>query len=135
MRSVLYPLLICFALSGCATATRTHSDPARATGLPRVSLAANLGIENEGDLSKLYDSLSSAGLQCGLRAMSLNTEQIVVEREEFCRAKLLATRIIIRDRLTVRIYPSSDFGKSPSNSLLEVWEKGQKVREIGRAHV
>jgi hypothetical protein len=64
-----------------------------------------------------------------MRAMSLNAEQIVVERQDFERAKTVVQDIIVRDRLTVRVYKSRDFDKTPTISLLEVWEKGQKVRE------
>ena len=60
--------------------------------------------------------------------MSLNAEQLVVERGNFYQAKALVTRIIIRDRLTVRVYESADFDKTPASSQLEVWEKGKKIR-------
>jgi hypothetical protein len=61
--------------------------------------------------------------------MSCNAEQIVVERADFARAKAVVTGIIIRDKLTVRVYTSPDFDKVPASSPLEVWEGGQKVRE------
>jgi len=64
-----------------------------------------------------------------MRAMSLNAEQIVVEVADFDRAKAVVTDIIVRDKLTVRVYRSADFAKSPATSLLEVWEQGQKTRE------
>ncbi len=61
--------------------------------------------------------------------MSLNAEQIVVEVADFDRAKTAVTEIIVRDKLTVRVYKSADFAKSPATSLLEVWENGQKTRD------
>lgn len=60
------------------------------------------------------------GLRCGMRAMSLNAEQIVVEVADFHRAKTSAAEIIVRDKLSVRIYMSADFVKSPATSPLEV---------------
>jgi len=96
---------------------------------PYVNIAVNLGIKHDRDLWKLYDSLASTGIRCGMRAMSLNAEQIVVELVDFERAQIVVREIIIQDRLTVRVYKSADFAKSPATSLLEVWEKGQKIRE------
>jgi hypothetical protein len=64
-----------------------------------------------------------------MRAMSLNAEQIVVEVADFDKAKAVVRELIIRDKLTVRVYKSLDFAKSPASSLLEVWEYGQKTRE------
>ncbi len=61
--------------------------------------------------------------------MSLNAEQIVVELADFERAKIIAEGIVIRDKLTVRVYQSVDGAKSSANSVFDVWEKGQKVRE------
>jgi hypothetical protein len=94
-----------------------------------VDIAVNLGLEYDRDLWTLYDSLAAAGFRCGMRAMSLNAEQIVVEVADFDRAKAVVTDIVANDRLTVRLYKSADFAKSPATSLLEVWEQGQKIRE------
>ena len=55
--------------------------------------------------------------------MSLNAEQIVVHRADFERAKVIATEIVVRNSLTVRMW------KSRGSSELEVWERGQKVRD------
>jgi hypothetical protein len=96
---------------------------------PYVDIAVNLGLKYDRDLWRLYDSLVSKGIRCGMRAMSLNAEQIVVELADFERAQIVVREIIIQDRLTVRVYKSSDFAKSPATSLLEVWEKGQKIGE------
>jgi hypothetical protein len=85
-------------------------------------------MEHDQDLWKLYDSLAAAGFRCGVRAMSLNAEQVVVELADFDEAKHAITDIIARDKLTVRVYKSADFSKSPGTSLLEVWERGQKTR-------
>jgi hypothetical protein len=129
MKTLLSRVILCF-LVGCGTAEREEShDMAHRARPPVVDIAVNLGLTHEDDLRKLYDSLASEGVRCGMRAMSLDAEQIVVERADFERAKTIVTSIITRDRLTVRVYKSPDFEKSPANSLLEVWEKGHKVRE------
>lgn len=131
MKTLLFMLVLCFVV-GCGTAERNASalhDVAHRAQPPVVDIAVNLGFKHEGDLRKLYDSLASEGVRCGMRAMSLDAEQIVVERADFERAKAILTSIITRDRLTVRVYKSPDFEKSPADSLLEVWEKGRKVRE------
>ncbi len=54
---------------------------------------------------------------------------VVVERGDVNRASAVVRAIIPRDRLTVRVYKSPEFADSPSTSLLEVWENGQKIRE------
>lgn len=116
---------------GCGTTPHReqslHSE-ANTARPPYVDIAVNLGLRHTEDLHRLYDSLASAGVRCGLRAMSLNAEQIVVERADFERAKAIVTEIVVRDKLTVRVYESADFAKTPTTSLLQVWEQGQKVR-------
>jgi hypothetical protein len=77
----------------------------------------------------LYDALEASGIPCNRRAMSLNAEQIVVNRDDFERARAFLTGVVVKRSLTVRLYESPDFAKTPGTSLLEVWEKGQKVRE------
>lgn len=131
MKTLLSVACVCL-LVGCSTTERkkVHDEAHRARP-PVVDIAVNLGLKHEDDLRRLYDSLASEGVRCGMRAMSLDAEQIVVERADFERAKTIVTHIIIRDRLTVRVYKSPDFTESPSNTLLEVWEKGQKLREEG----
>jgi hypothetical protein len=117
---------------GCVNSARTEPslhDAAHQVRAPYVDVAVNLGLKYDHDLSSLYDSLAAAGFRCGMRAMSLNAEQIVVEVADFDRAKAAVTEIIVRDKLTVRVYQSADFAKSPATSLLEVWERGQKTRE------
>jgi len=130
---ILIPIAILSAfLSGCASkgpAAPSHHDMAYTARPPFADIAVNLGLKHDRDLLRLFDSLASTNVRCGMRAMSLNAEQIVVERRDFERAKVIVTEIIVRDRLTVRVYESAEFDKSPATSLLEVWEKGQKVRE------
>jgi hypothetical protein len=89
----------------------------------------NLGRKHAHDIDKLEEAMALAGMPCRVRAMSLNAEQLTVERSDFDRAKALATAIIIREALTVRVYKSPDFAKSPPDSKLEVWEKGKRLRE------
>lgn len=55
------------------------------------------------DQLRLYDSLAEAGVRCSMRAMSLNTEQIVVELADFERAKEAVIGIIVRDKVSVRV--------------------------------
>lgn len=129
--AIALPLVVAF-LAGCANSARTESslhDAAHQARAPYVNVAVNLGLKHDRDLWRLYDSLAVAGFRCGLRAMSLNAEQIVVEVADFDRAKTAVTEIIVRDKLTVRVYKSADFAKSPATSLLEVWENGQKTRD------
>lgn len=117
---------------GCASTDHPEfplHDTTRQARAPYVDVAVNLGLKNSHDLLRLYDSLASAGFRCGLRAMSLNAEQIVVEELDFARAKAAVTEIIVRDKLTVRVFTSVDFKKAPATSLLEVWEQGRKTRE------
>jgi len=131
MKSLFSLVLLCLS-AGCGTTERKEislHDMAHRARPPVADIAVNLGLKHEDDLRKLYDSLASEGVRCGMRAMSLDAEQIVVERGDFERAKAVVTSIIIRERLTVRVYKSPDFERSPANCLLEVWEKGQKARE------
>ena len=125
-------LILAAVLSGCGStppvAPSLHDRAHQARG-PSVDIAVNLGLKYDGDLLKLYDLLAAEGVRCGMRAMSANEEQIVVERQDFDRAKGIVTGIIVRENLTVRVYTSPDFDKMPATSRLEVWDKGQKVRE------
>jgi hypothetical protein len=113
-------------LSGCTTTTQSvhYPEPFK----DPVDIAVNLGLKYSRNIDKLERALVSEGIPCRRRAMSLNAEQIVVERGDFDRAKVLANLIIIRERLTVRIYTSPDSAKT-IGSKLEVWEKGKMVRE------
>jgi hypothetical protein len=132
MRTPFSALTLCILLAGCGTAAHKEAPQREISHRPQapvVDIAVNLGLQHEGDLRKLYHALASTGLPCGLRAMSLDAEQIVVERADFDRAKITITNAIFRDRLTVRVYESPDFDKFPSSSLLEVWENGHKIRE------
>jgi hypothetical protein len=104
-------------------------DKAHQPRTPYVDIAVNNGFERAHEVQSLYDSLASAGVRCGMRAMSCNAEQIVVERADFDRAKIIVTDIIIRDKLTVRVYTSPDPAKGLAFEIMEVWEQGQKVRE------
>ncbi len=131
MKTIICFTLLCLTFAACSTTERSVHDSAHAVRAPYVDLAANLGSQYESDLWKLYDSLALDGLRCGMRAMSLGTEQIVVERDDFDRAKTLATGIVVRDKLTLRIYKSVNFAQSPGASMLEIWKNGQKVREEG----
>ena len=124
--------LACVFVAGCASTAPSGPslhDKAHQAREPYVDVAANLNLKFEGDLFKLYDSLAAAGFRCGMRAMSVNTAQVVVELADFERAKTAVTEIIGRDKLTLRVYKSADFAKSPERSLLEVWDKGEKIRE------
>ncbi len=118
--------------AGCASsehiAGSLHDNKNQARD-PCVDVAVNLGLKHDQDLWMLYDSLAAMGFRCSMRAMSLNAEQIVVEVADFDRAKAAVIEIIVRDGLTVRVYTSADFIKSPATSLLEVWENGHKTRE------
>ena len=132
MKKSLSAVSLCFFLLGCRNTARKEvslHDTAHRARPPFVDIAVNLGLRHNDDLLKLYDSLASAGMRCGIRAMSLDAEQIVVEREDFDRAKAIVTSIVVRDHLTVRVYESPDFEKTPTSSLLEVWEEGKKVTE------
>ena len=129
---LLIPMAILSAFqAGCANTASTEQplhNMANSARPPYADIAVNTGLNHDRDLLKLYDSLASKGVRCGMREMSLNAEQIVVERANFDQSKAIVTEIIIRDELTVRVYKSANFTESPA-SLLEVWEKGQKVRE------
>ena len=132
MRHAIASAVLVALMFGCASpppAAPGLHDEAHQARPPYVDIAVNTGFERARDVESLYDSLASEGVRCGLRAMSCNAEQIVVERADFDRAKTIVTGIIIRDKLTVRVYTSPDFDKSPASSPLEVWVSGQKVRE------
>ena len=132
MKTSLSTVLLVLLSPGCGTTERTAQslhDAEHTARPPYDDIAVNLGQKRESDLFRLYDSLASHGVRCGMTASSLGAEQIVVERDDFDRAKGIITEIIVRDKLTVRVYESVDFDKSPANSLLEVWQDGQKVRE------
>lgn len=138
MRSGCIVVIFCLFLVACRTVTPPivehvqHLPEAektiRAQSMEFVNLAANLGLRHSKDLRNLFDALISAGVGCEITAMSLNTEQIVVGQADFECAKMLATWIIKRNRLTVRLYSSADFIQHPATSYLEVWLEGQKVR-------
>ncbi|MCX6922615.1 MAG: hypothetical protein NT154_05280 [Verrucomicrobia bacterium] len=100
-------------LCGCASKPRS----------PGVDLAVNLGIEEVRDVERLHDAIASAGIRCGMRAMSLNAEQIVVSPSDFEKARAFAVEFVARESLTVRLW------KWPHSPLLEVWEKGRMIRE------
>ena len=122
-------MIVTEVLLGCSSTAPSLHDKAHQAREPYVDIAVNLGLKHDGELWRLYDSLAAVGFRCGMRAMSLGAEQIVVELADFERAKAAAIEIIGGDKLTVRVYKSSDFAKSPATSLLEVWESGQKTRE------
>ena len=124
--SILLTLIVA-SLLGCTSPARTSPYPAPFKD--GVDIAVNVGMKYGQDIDKLEDAMTAAGIPCRPRAMSLNAQQIVVERENFDRAKIIVRDIIVRDKLTVRVYVSADFGKSPATSLIEVWEKGKKLRE------
>ena len=85
----------------------------------------DLGFERDRELEPIQNALISAGVPCGQGAMSCNEAPLVVNPEDFARARAIAIETVIRNSLTVRLY------KSPSgwSSLLEVWEEGRKTRE------
>jgi hypothetical protein len=112
IRTIITFFFLTAMLSGCVTAPSRDTD-----------LAVNLGLEYVRDNLRLQDLLASAGIDCGMRAMSPGAEQIVVHRADFERARVLAVDIVVRELLTVRLW------KSPGSSELEIWEKGQKVRD------
>ena len=124
MRYLLFILLLVGLLFGCASGPSSSREPAAylpvGTG---TDLAVNLGIEHYGDLCRLRDSLNAAGFRYSERAMSLNAAPILVLPEEFSRAQATAREIIMREALTVRLW------KSPGSPELEVWERGQKIRD------
>jgi len=125
----IFTAILSLLFSGCANSARTENPNRYNARPPLADVAVNLGIEHAGDLERLCGSLASNGVPVGMRAMSLNAEQIVVERADFDRAKAILEQIIARERLTVRVYKSLDFGGTAASSMLEVWEEGQKVRE------
>ena len=85
---------------------------------------------NPASKQKKGDSGERRRSERGARQSKRAGLQRFFERDaDFDRAKVAVTGIIIRDRLTVRVYKSADFAKSPATSLLEVWEKGQRTRE------
>lgn len=68
MKTSLSVVILCF-LAGCGTAERKESalhDMAHRARPPVVDIAVNLGLKHEDDLRKLYDSLASQGVRCGI---------------------------------------------------------------------
>lgn|SRR5580765_674898 len=130
MRATLAWILPCALFVGCIATDPACESRQGIPSRPRppvVYLAVNLGLEHTDDLIKLRDSLARTELRCGSTAMSLDAMHIVVEAGDFDRARAMATGIISRDRLTVRVYKSSNI--ETEEPFLEVWEKGQNVRE------
>lgn len=125
MRAAILIIILATSLSGCVNQVHNSSAPL----VDPVDVAVNLGMEHEDDLRILYDALASSGIPCNRRAMSLNAEQIVVNRDDFERARAFLIRVVVKRSLTARLYESPDFAMSPGTSLLEVWEKGRKLRE------
>ena len=119
MRVWILPCLFSVILLGCA------SDKRSAIGPKGVDIAVNLGFERDRELEPIQKALISAGVPCGQRAMSCNEAPLVVNPEDFERARAIAIETVVRNSLTVRLY------KAPSGwcSLLEVWEAGRKTRE------
>jgi hypothetical protein len=126
MRHFIVAAACAAILAGCTSTSPTVRYPAPFKD--PVDIAVNLGLKHAGDLDKLEHAMALEGMPCRRRAMSLNAEQLVVDRGDFDRALALATRIIARDRLTVRVYPSPDFAKT-IGAQLQVWEQGKMVRE------
>lgn len=130
MRTTTALAALLLLLCGCGTVMRAPiHDAAHQARPPFVDIAVNSGPRHEADLNKLYDILATRGVRCGMRAMSLGAEQIVVERKDFQTAKALAEQIVTNEKLTVRIFQSPNFADSPATSLLDVWERGKKTRE------
>jgi hypothetical protein len=127
MRILILMAVFAAFTPGCGTATHTarYAGPFN----DGVDVAVNLGWEHAQDIDKLENAMALEGMPCRRRAMSLNAQQIVVERNEFDHAKALVIQIIVRKRLTVRVYKTPDFAKDPPSSMLEVWENGKKTRE------
>jgi hypothetical protein len=73
--------------------------------------------------------LAASDVRCGIRVISLNAEQIVVEQDDFVRAKAIVEAIIVRDKLTARVFKEARVVGSAVLPRMEVWEKGQFVRE------
>jgi hypothetical protein len=119
MRLWIFVGLFSAILLGCASNKRS------AIGVKGVDIAVNLGFERDRELEPIQNALISAGVPCGQGAMSCNEAPLVVNPEDFARARAIAIETVIRNSLTVRLY------KSPSgwSSLLEVWEAGRKTRE------
>ena len=105
-------LVLCILLLGCSTPIS-----------PVANLAVNTGFDRAREVEHLRDEIVAAGIPCGMRAMSLSASPITVSPADFDRAKRVATGIIIRDSLTVRVW------LAPGSPELEVWEDGRKIRE------
>lgn len=119
-------------LVGCSTPHRIETSTHNAEHQVRASyvdIAVNLGAKYDSDLLKLHDSLTAAGFRCGMRAISSGAEQIAVEAPDFDRAKAAITKLIVRDKLTVRVYESADSNNPPYAPILEVWEHGKRTRK------
>jgi hypothetical protein len=102
---------------GCAT-------PPSSLGKHPARLAVNLGIEHDRELETVQKALTEAGISWEQSAMSCNEAPLLINREDFQSAKAVATGAIIKNSLSIRLY------ESPSDSsLLEVWQRGRKVRE------
>src|SRR5271165_5687042 len=100
MRILMLFVVFAVALSGCKTSPRSTQYPA--PFVDGVNIAVNLGSRHAEDIDKLESALVLEGVPCRRSAMSLNAEQIIVERSTFERAKSVARNAIVRDSLTVR---------------------------------
>jgi hypothetical protein len=75
------------------------------------------------DWRALRRALTAAGVRCSEGPSSLGTLSLLIQSNDFTRAKDEALRLIARDSLTVRV-------RSGTNSwVYEVWQNGQWVRE------
>jgi len=78
---------------------------------------------NMGDLELLQKKLQATQIHCSEAGSNLGTASFSVDSKDFTRARTIATNVISRDSLTVRINTDTN-----SNGY-EVFENGKKVGE------
>jgi len=115
-------VLMLFVGCACMPHASTSAD---------VVVALNLGMEHLSDLDRLREGLTGEGIPCRIGIVDLNYAPILVDIGDSDRAKSIATELVIRNSLSVRLLKSPTlWGPSiVTNSTFEVWEKGQQVRE------
>ena len=76
------------------------------------------------DLTQLQKKLQAEQIRCSQPVSDLGTASFSIETSDFTRAKIIATNVISRNFLTVRINADTNSNGS------EVFENGKKVSEI-----
>lgn len=114
LASVYLPVLVvALLLAGCATSA----------GRYWAVLAVSTPY-HESDWSQLQNTLKAEGIACIEGSSSFGAADLLVDSDEFERARRIGERLINGESLTIRL------SKDTHRGVLEVYENGKKIREF-----